>query len=192
MWQEGQQAKQIVLEAELNGLHGSDGASSGQAEWGRPAVEGHSHSSGASSSTISDRDNADVVNDPSPRSGSSTPEPSSPVTPVDGAEDLSVFVDPRNPSKLPRKAPHGYELCAACIEIQGIAHARAMAAMDLNVIQGTVSHGELTILPASGGLARRLGAMRHTFRELIWGAKGWKDIGERRCGRYKIGCADWA
>ncbi len=190
MWQEGQQEKQIVLEAQLNGVHGSDGASSGEAEWGRAAIEARSHSSGASSATVNDNDlianraeNLTVENSllEGPDATSSTPEPSPPNTPVDDTDSRSPFRDPRHSSKLPHKAPHGYELCAGCIEIQGTAHARAMGAMDLDVMQGGSGKADGSTT-ASSGLSRRLGAMRHTFRELIWSAKGWKDIGELHMG----------
>lgn len=52
------------------------------------------------------------------------------------------------------QAPRGYELCSNCIEGHGIQHAKAARK------------------------SRKAGEFRHSFREKIWGAEGWTDVGE--------------
>lgn len=61
----------------------------------------------------------------------------------------------------------GYELCASCIEVHGIAHAKAAAERYRSAMSGT-----------DGRARRRAGEMRHTFREKSWAAEGWVDVGE--------------
>lgn len=60
-----------------------------------------------------------------------------------------------------RSTPRGYELCPSCIEVHGIAHSKA-------------ANRERD---ANGHRKKRSGQLRHTFREKIWGAEGWMDIG---------------
>ncbi|WOO83671.1 ZZ-type zinc finger domain-containing protein [Vanrija pseudolonga] len=60
-----------------------------------------------------------------------------------------------------RATPRGYELCPSCIEVHGIAHSKA-------------ANRERD---ANGHRKKRSGQLRHTFREKIWGAEGWMDIG---------------
>lgn len=73
------------------------------------------------------------------------------------------------PQHSPTHAPvdhtsnSGYELCPACIEEHGIAHAKAAAKL-------ARSQRETGLIPV-----RRRG--RHAFREKIWGLEGWTDIG---------------
>jgi hypothetical protein len=55
-------------------------------------------------------------------------------------------------------AMKGYELCPNCIEVHGSAHSKEKAAM-------TTGHSHQ-------------GQLAHTFREKIWGQKGWVDIGK--------------
>ena len=62
--------------------------------------------------------------------------------------------------------PRGYELCVGCIEVHGIAHAKA-AAKEARKLGG-----------AEVSRRRRQGELRHTFREKIWGVQGWVDVGE--------------
>ncbi len=198
MWQEGQQEKRIVLEAHLGGVGSSDGASSGNAEWGPAAgaAAGEGRSQGSSASSAS---SSSATAEPETRltegdlrsSGSdastdrtSTSESSPPTTPVDALEDGRFIAPPLSTAKTPHKAPHGYELCAGCIEIQGIAHARAMGAVDLELLsEGAFARETDAGVTPVAGFARKLGAMRHTFRELIWSAKGWKEIGGRSLDR---------
>lgn len=62
----------------------------------------------------------------------------------------------------------GYELCPACIEVHGIKHTKAMSEME---------PGELGTRRTVQRNVRKLGALNHTYKELLWGAKGWKEIG---------------
>lgn len=78
-----------------------------------------------------------------------------PTTPLDGQPDR-----PQN--------RHGYELCPSCIEVRGIQHAKAMGELEL---QKQAAH---RTLPSN---IRKLGALNHTYKELLWGARGWKEIG---------------
>nr|XP_019047774.1 hypothetical protein I302_04391 [Kwoniella bestiolae CBS 10118]OCF26704.1 hypothetical protein I302_04391 [Kwoniella bestiolae CBS 10118] len=65
--------------------------------------------------------------------------------------------------ELPTFKSRGYELCAGCIEVHGIAHAKASAAKLKS------SHAERR--------RRRQGCeTRHTFREKTWAAEGWVDV----------------
>ncbi|KLT45979.1 hypothetical protein CC85DRAFT_268587 [Cutaneotrichosporon oleaginosum] len=52
-------------------------------------------------------------------------------------------------------APRGYELCANCIEAHGITHSKAAA---------------------RAARQRRVGHIRHAFREKIWSLEGWVDV----------------
>ncbi|KAJ9117333.1 hypothetical protein QFC20_000481 [Naganishia adeliensis] len=61
----------------------------------------------------------------------------------------------------------GYELCPACIEVHGIKHTKAMSEME---------PGELGTRRTVQRNVRKLGALNHTYKELLWGAKGWKEI----------------
>ena len=63
----------------------------------------------------------------------------------------------------------GYELCPSCIEVHGIQHAKAMGEIEL---QKQAAH---RTLPSN---IRKLGALNHTYKELLWGARGWKEIGK--------------
>lgn len=63
---------------------------------------------------------------------------------------------------------NGYELCPSCIEVHGIQHAKAMGEIEL---QKQAAH---RVLPTN---IRKLGALNHTYKELLWGARGWKEIG---------------
>lgn len=58
----------------------------------------------------------------------------------------------------------GYELCPACIEEHGIAHAKAAA--------------KLAKLERETGAKPVRRRARHAFREKIWGLEGWTDIGK--------------
>ncbi|OCF60275.1 hypothetical protein L486_02955 [Kwoniella mangroviensis CBS 10435] len=62
-----------------------------------------------------------------------------------------------------RPKARGYELCADCIEVHGIAHTRAIAA------KAKSSHAERR-------RRRQGGDVRHTFREKTWAAEGWVDV----------------
>jgi hypothetical protein len=64
---------------------------------------------------------------------------------------------------------NGYELCPSCIEVRGIQHAKAMGELEL---QRQAAH---RTLPSN---IRKLGALNHTYKELLWGARGWKEIGK--------------
>jgi len=56
--------------------------------------------------------------------------------------------------RLSRSARNrGYELCPSCIEEHGIVHSNMAR-------------------------RRRVGSLRHAFREMIWGVEGWTDVGE--------------
>jgi hypothetical protein len=86
--------------------------------------------------------------------------PSSPSSPLAEGEYESRDRD--------RAPPRGYELCPGCIEVHGIAHAKAAA---------KAAKSERN---AEGGRRpkKRSRALRHTFREKIWGVEGWIDVGE--------------
>ena len=95
--------------------------------------------------------------------------------------DLDIHDDPSQPhvrsnshshslsshSKESDNVARGYELCAGCIEVHGIAHAKAAT----KKAKASLSLSELRE-------RRRAGELRHTFREKIWGAEGWIDVGE--------------
>ncbi|KAJ9124266.1 hypothetical protein QFC22_001065 [Naganishia vaughanmartiniae] len=66
-----------------------------------------------------------------------------------------------------KHARNGYELCPACIELRGIQHTKAMGEIETNK-------------PGTNGPTqniRKFGTLNHTYKELLWGAKGWKEIG---------------
>jgi hypothetical protein len=67
-----------------------------------------------------------------------------------------------------RAVQTGYELCPACIEEHGIAHAKAA--------------GRATSISADGTGRRVHRSPRHAFREKIWGLEGWTDIGQSCVG----------
>lgn len=71
------------------------------------------------------------------------------------------------PETHSRARRSGYELCASCIEVHGIAHAKAAAERYRSAMSST-----------DGRARRRAGEMRHTFREKSWAAEGWVDVGE--------------
>jgi hypothetical protein len=79
-----------------------------------------------------------------------------------------VGIAPRGPTR------DGYELCPACIEVHGIKHTKAMSEME---------PGELGMRRTVQSHVRQLGALNHTYKELLWGAKGWKEIGMCPPGR---------
>ncbi|WWC91357.1 uncharacterized protein L201_006300 [Kwoniella dendrophila CBS 6074] len=59
----------------------------------------------------------------------------------------------------------GYELCAGCIEVHGIAHTKSAA----QLARQELIHFERR-------RRRQTGDSRHTFREKIWAAEGWVDL----------------
>ncbi|WWC73241.1 uncharacterized protein I206_107207 [Kwoniella pini CBS 10737] len=61
--------------------------------------------------------------------------------------------------------PHGYELCAGCIEVHGIAHSKAAT----RAARRELAHAERRRQKMTGN-------SRHTFREMIWAAEGWIDV----------------
>lgn len=71
----------------------------------------------------------------------------------------SYAVDEMDRPQRSGSLPRGYELCAGCIEVHGISHAKASAR-------------------EAKKKGRRIGEFRHSFRERIWGAEGWVDVGE--------------
>lgn len=73
--------------------------------------------------------------------------------------DMSPFDERRT------HAPRGYELCPGCIEVHGIAHAKAAAKAAREDRD-------------ANGRRRKRSRLRHTFREMVWGAEGWIDVGE--------------
>ncbi|KAJ9106256.1 hypothetical protein QFC21_001401 [Naganishia friedmannii] len=83
-------------------------------------------------------------------------------------ESAETSLTPEAP--LHRKyARNGYELCPACIELRGIQHTKAMGEIEMNR-QGT--NGPIQNI-------RKFGTLNHTYKELLWGAKGWKEIGHQ-------------
>lgn len=62
------------------------------------------------------------------------------------------------------RAPRGYELCPACIEVHGIAHAKA------------ASKAAKAERYEESRRRRKQRVLRHTFREKIWGVEGWIDV----------------
>lgn len=67
-----------------------------------------------------------------------------------------------------RPTRDGYELCPACVAVHGIKHTKAMGEIKVDK-QGTHRMIQSNV--------RKLGALNHTYTELLWGAKGWKEIG---------------
>lgn len=63
-------------------------------------------------------------------------------------------------------APRGYELCPGCIEIHGIAHAKAAS-----------KAAKAEMRKDDTRRRKKSRALRHTFREKIWGVEGWIDVG---------------
>ena len=144
----------IVSETDL-----SDGSS--ETEWAAQAGPSGSHSiynpagpRNGSTSTITTRGslisaNANVV---SPTGAVYRPAvgPTPPDSPTFAAADQL---------RSTQAQASGYELCAGCIEVHGVAHSREAAG-------------------ANGMGRRRPRQLRHTFREKIWGVEGWTDVGE--------------
>lgn len=95
--------------------------------------------------------------DPRPRSKSTNTRGS--IEAVDGG----FISPPGSPHIGPdgRAVQTGYELCPACIEEHGIAHAKASKSKRVS----------------TNGSRRVRRAHRHAFREKIWGLEGWTDIG---------------
>ncbi|WWC64178.1 uncharacterized protein I303_106786 [Kwoniella dejecticola CBS 10117] len=71
----------------------------------------------------------------------------------------------QNLPKVKTAKPHGYELCAGCIEVHGIAHTKAAA----RAAKRDLTHAERRRLRAAG-------ESRHSFIEKIWAAEGWVDV----------------
>lgn len=93
-----------------------------------------------------------------------------PYTPEQGSSGEQSSPVPRMPGKDRHQGPtrDGYELCPACIEVRGIEHTKAMS----ETHQG--QPGEQRSLQSK---IRKLGTLNHTYKELLWGARGWKEIG---------------
>lgn len=123
---------------------------SGQESTGSQTVYNVNRSRSGSLSTNASRTSLAVTNG----SALSPSSPNSPLSPENGDE------------VLPREhAPRGYELCPGCIEVHGIAHAKA------------ASKAAKEERNSDGRSKKRL-RLRHTFREKIWGLEGWIDVGE--------------
>ena len=76
---------------------------------------------------------------------------------------------PENGMDRPQRSeslPRGYELCVGCIEQHGIAHSKAAAKEAKALLSGTEVRRR-----------RRAGELWHTYREKIWSAMGWQDVG---------------
>jgi hypothetical protein len=87
--------------------------------------------------------------------------PSFPL-PLDGDGDGTEFTR--------HSKPRGYELCPGCIEVHGIAHAKAAA-------RAAKAERDRDRDRDREGHRRRKGrTLRHTFREKIWGVEGWIDV----------------
>lgn len=69
----------------------------------------------------------------------------------------------RDWSASPRSS--GYELCPACIEVHGVVHSKAAAKAAKRAAENGNPRSHMG------------GRLRHTFREKIWGAEGWQDVG---------------
>ncbi|GHJ88425.1 hypothetical protein NliqN6_4827 [Naganishia liquefaciens] len=95
----------------------------------------------------------------------------SPVTPLQSGLSDRERIGDAGPTAIPdtplEANRNGYELCPSCIEFHGIQHAKAMGELEL---QKQAAHRRL---PSN---IRKLGALNHTFKELLWGARGWKEI----------------
>ncbi|KAL7421406.1 hypothetical protein Q5752_004291 [Cryptotrichosporon argae] len=169
MWTEGAEGKEAFrpplrdAEGEVEG----DSESSGSTVW-RDA--GGSGASGSQTAYTSPRSRAGSVETEATSSslqvadGSAAPTtpPDSPSSPLSTQGLLELGIAANN-GKARRSLPRGYELCAGCIEVRGIAHSKAAAR-------------EARALAREDGRRRRAGEMRHTFREMIWGAEGWIDV----------------
>lgn len=143
MWLEGQEGK---ARPDVGGVGSTGSSSSTGAEW-RPPHGG--------SEEVDDEDRlVQELGDALATSVTSGDTPTPPASPTRTSQDLHH--QQQQQSSPPRR--HGYELCPGCIEVQGIAHAKAMSREDAVTQQ------------------RRLAGTRHTFRELIWGGKGWTEI----------------
>jgi hypothetical protein len=97
------------------------------------------------------------------------PRPRSRSTATGGSMEAvsgGLLTPPRSPlaEAADRRAiPTGYELCPACIEEHGIAHAKAAS--------------RAAKLERAAGTRRSRRLARHAFTEKIWGLEGWTDIG---------------
>lgn len=149
-------------------LRSDDSASGsrGPGSTGSQTVYNHTRSRSGSVVTNASRGSLHVANGSasSPTSihqrwGSGPTPPDSPTSDHADLPDASTGTRPAR--------PRGYELCAACVEVHGIAHSKAAAKAERAERRSGVSRR-----------GRKAGQLRHTFREKIWAAQGWQDLGE--------------
>lgn len=121
-------------------------------------------------SETDESETSDLTELPDDAGGSTTydPRPRSRSTATRGSIEAvagGLPTPPGSPTTLPsdHAIRTGYELCPACVEEHGIAHAKAAS-----------KAAKIESL-GSGRRGRR--STRHSFREKIWGLEGWTDIG---------------
>lgn len=177
MWLEGEEGKEATLQALRTGEGSSGSSISTRAEW-TPINGANSECSELLPSrsidtTADDLRTAQELHAVTAGSVISMDTPTPPASPRAYHNQIADDEFPLVAGPPKSNKRHGYELCPNCIDVQGIAHSKAMIKEDMEPSAGEVPRSAI----------RRLNDVRHTYQELMWGAKGWTEIGEQICCR---------
>nr|XP_031862268.1 uncharacterized protein CI109_002233 [Kwoniella shandongensis]KAA5529340.1 hypothetical protein CI109_002233 [Kwoniella shandongensis] len=181
MWEENASGKASFVSRSVSGESDLSDESSEATEWGVPPPASLATVNPFDSRTIYEASNSrsrgasSTLIDTSYASTQNTGSSSSPTTAT-----YRYGLDPtppQSPNGSSENVPRGnvgYELCAGCIEVHGIAHSKAAARLARSVSSRT---GRAT--------ESQPGNSRHAFREKIWGAEGWVDVGVS-CSKFDL------
>ncbi|WRT68905.1 uncharacterized protein IL334_005887 [Kwoniella shivajii] len=160
MWKEDAMRKDSFLPIlRSNGSDASDESSSDATEWAAAKADSTGSQTIYNVATPRSRRSSSSTDDSAESWRTNFGGQSSPTTAMYRHHNEGIS-GTRPPGK-----PRGYELCAGCIEIHGIAHSKAAAL----AAKQKLGHSERR-------RRRNVGEFRHTFREKTWAAEGWIDV----------------